>query len=361
MKKTILHFIENLNRGGAETMLVSVSKELKEYNNIVLYLYDENKYESQIECEKIYCLKITSIYQLPFKLLKIRKIIKDNNVDIVHSHLIWPTVAARLATPKSVSLITTIHTPIHMVLGYKKWYIRCIDAYTYRFRKSVIIGVSNLALEKYHSHLKIKPFKNYLLYTFVDINKFICNNLATKNLAKTKYKVFTIGILRNPKNHVFLVKAFEKLKNENIELHIFGDGPQRTELEKLIQQTNADVILKGDVDNIQSQIQDYDIYTMASIFEGFSLSVLEAMAMQMPLLLSDIPSFREQAADAAVYFDLNDIDDFVIKIKNMIANKDLLLKMGVQSNQRVVQNFTLQHHMKGLRNIYSETLSEKIT
>jgi glycosyltransferase involved in cell wall biosynthesis len=93
---------------------------------------------------------------------------------------------------------------------------------------------------------------------------------------------------------------------------------------------------------------------MSSTFEGFSLSVLEAMATQTPLLLSDIKSFREQCADTALYFDLDDVNDFVSKIKNISKNKSELLQMARRAKERVIENFTLDIHMRGLRSIYQE-------
>lgn len=354
-QRTILHIINNLGRGGAETMLVSVLKELKEYNNIVVYLYKENKFEDKLECTKSYCLKLRSVYFLPFKFFTLRKIIKENAVDIVHSHLFWPTLLARFSTPGPIPLITTIHTYINFVPDYKKWIIRFLDRFSYQLRNNIIIVVSEGALKQYFEFLKIKPYKAYRLYTFVDINVFSSNQKIEPHLQEV-FKVFTTGTLRFPKNHEYLINAFAKLKNENIELHIFGDGPQRKELEELIQQTGAKVILKGDVSGIQNLIDEYDLYVMASVFEGFSLSVLEAMAMRMPLLVSDIPSFNEQCADVAIYFDLDDVNDFADKIKKLVADKPSLEKMGGASKQRVIENFTLQHHMAGLRNIYNEAL-----
>jgi glycosyltransferase involved in cell wall biosynthesis len=85
--------------------------------------------------------------------------------------------------------------------------------------------------------------------------------------------------------------------------------------------------------------------------------VLEAMAMQMPLLLSDIPSFREQCEETAVYFDLNNVADPIQKIKNMAADKSKMYKMSLAAKERAVHNFTLAHHMAGLRKIYSEALN----
>ena len=357
-RKTILHIINNLGRGGAEIMLLTVLKELKEYNNIVVYLYEENKFEGQLDCSKSYCLKLRSVLLLPFSFFKLRKIIKENHVDMVHTHLFWSNIAGRYATPKKIPLITTIHAFINYAPDYKKWYIRFLDRFSYQWRHSVIIGVCDGVLKQYFEFLKIKPYKAYRLYTFVDTNRFHPDK-NVKPQAQGVFKVFTTGTLHIRKNHSYLINAFAKLKEKNIELHIFGDGPYRKELEALIQQTGAKVFLQGDVSDLHNRINEYNLYAMSSVFEGFSLSVLEAMAVGMPLLLSDIPSFREQGASTAIYFDLNDVDDFVNKIIKLIADKPLLDKMGEAAKQRVIANFTLDHHMDSLRSIYDETLQNK--
>ena len=112
----------------------------------------------------------------------------------------------------------------------------------------------------------------------------------------------------------------------------------------------------------QSQVipylQGYDLYVMSSLFEGSSLSVFEAMALQMPLLLSDIPSFREQCADTAIFFNLDDPDDFAGKLKKLVADSAFRNALAVAAKQRVLNNFTLEHHMAGLRKIYTATLND---
>jgi glycosyltransferase involved in cell wall biosynthesis len=97
---------------------------------------------------------------------------------------------------------------------------------------------------------------------------------------------------------------------------------------------------------------------MSSTFEGFSLSVLEAMAMKMPLLVSDIRSFREQCEDTAVYFDVGDPIDFTHKLNELASNPNHLQKLGTMAKDRAINNYTLEQHMEGLRKIYAETLSE---
>jgi glycosyltransferase involved in cell wall biosynthesis len=353
MKKTVLHIIHNLGRGGAETMLVKVVKELHDYNNIVVTLFPKNHFGDELVCDKYYCLDIGSILQLPLAIPRLKKIIKENNVDIVHSHLFWPTVLARMAVPKKIPLITTIHAFIATSVEYKIPYIKYLDKLTYKLRKSVIITVAKGALDEYFNFLKLKPYRSFALYTFVDTRIFNTNN-TSRTAHEGTFKLVSVGALRKQKNYSFLLEAFRYLDNSRFQLDIYGEGPLQEELQNFINEHKINVRLMGEVRNIQTRLNDYDLYIMSSTFEGFSLSVLEAMAMKMPLLVSDISSFREQCGDTAQYYNLGNTDDVVAKLKAM---KDAsLVEMGEAAYKRVVNNFTLEHHMDGLRKIYSDVL-----
>jgi glycosyltransferase involved in cell wall biosynthesis len=358
MKKTILHFIYDLGRGGAETMLVRVVKELSEYNNIVVTLYDTNHFKGELVCDKYICLHQGSLLNFPISAWKLAKIIRENKVDIVHTHLFWPTFIARIATPKKITLITTIHSFIATSVEYKHWYIRLLDKTSYLLRRSVIIGVAKGATKEYFSFLKIKPFKAYHLYTFVDIEKFKSQDLPSTKGDGT-FKILSTGALRLQKNHSFLINAFRQLKNEPVELHIYGIGPLHQQLQSAINESGAKVILKGQVKDVQSILPSYDLFVMSSTFEGFSLSVLEAMAMKVPLLLSDISSFREQCAGTASYFSLEKTEQFIHCVREIKSDEPLRNKMKEEAFERVVKNFTLPHHMKKLREIYIESLSNE--
>lgn len=357
MKKTILHIIYNLGRGGAETMLVTVVKELTDYNNIVVTLFPKNHFKDELTCDKYYCLNLSSIIHLPFASGRLRKIIKDNNVDIVHSHLYWPTVLARMATPKKIPLITTIHAFIASAIEYKKWYIKLLDKISYSFHKNIIVTVAEGALNEYFHFLKVKPYKAYALHTFVDVKIFNGNNASSKKENDQIFRLITIGNLRKQKNHAYLLEAFKLLDNNKFQLDIYGEGLLRKEMEAMINNNNLNVHLKGEVKNIERLINQYDLYVMSSTFEGFSLSVLEAMAMKIPLLVSDITSFREQCENTAVYFNLDNKNDFVEKLKKMSIDKNYLNQLGEAAHERAVNNFTLEQHMEGLRKIYTEVLT----
>jgi len=358
-KKKLIHFIFNLGRGGAETMLVRVIRELNEYENIVVTLFPVDHFGEELKCDKLICLNLRSLFGLPFSVFTFRKLLKRERPDAVHTHLFWPTVIARFAVPKKIPLITTIHAFIATSVEYKHWYIRFLDKVSYRYRKSVIIVVAKGAMKEYFSFLKLKPWKAYVLYTFVDVNRFNSSIAAIKESSPV-FRAISVGALRTQKNYRYLVGAFAQIKDLPVELHIYGTGNLLNELQQQINETGARVVLKGEVKGIEKIIPQYDLYVMPSTFEGFSLSVLEAMAMGMPLLLSDIASFREQCDGIAEFFSLGDQQDFIEKLKKIMASDPAALNaMGERAKNKAVSQYTLEHHMQGLRKIYAEAFAAK--
>ena len=59
-KKTILHIIDDFGLGGAEVNIIGVLKNLPEYNNIVVNLYNNNKFGEELKFDKFYCLNVKS-------------------------------------------------------------------------------------------------------------------------------------------------------------------------------------------------------------------------------------------------------------------------------------------------------------
>ncbi len=357
MQKKILHFIFNLSRGGAETMLVRVIKELPEYEHLVVTLFPGNNFGAEMQCKKWVCLNINSLFALPLAFLKFRKLVKSEKPDLVHTHLFWPTLVARLSVPKKIPLITTIHAFIATSGEYKHWYIRFLDKLTYKFRKSIIIVVAKGALEEYFSFLNLKPYKAYALYTFVDVERFNVDKVSAEKKNYT-FKLVAVGALRLQKNYPYIINAMALIKDKNIELDIYGTGNLQAELQQQIDSSGAKVFLKGEVNNIEVLIPQYDLFVMSSTYEGFSLGILEAMAMRMPLLLSDIVSFKEQCEDNAWYFSLSNPEDAASKIVELSkTDKNILAERAEAGRQRAINNFTLPHHISGLRKIYDAALS----
>lgn len=107
-------------------------------------------------------------------------------------------------------------------------------------------------------------------------------------------RIVSFGRLVNHKGFDILIKAFSEVSNEypNWNVHIFGDGPERSNLLALISDKGLSdrVFLEGRTDNVNHQMAHADLFVLPSLFEGFPNALCEAMAAGLPVVSFDCPS-----------------------------------------------------------------------
>lgn len=359
MKPTIVHFINDLGRGGAETSLVSVINELKEFRNIVVTVNDKNEFGDELTCDGYYSLGLSntlSLTVIPRAAIRFKRLIRQLKPNLIHSQLTIADSIARLATPRSIPLLNTIQTSPKNSNDYKKWYFRSLDKITYSIRPATIIGCSQSSLDEYLALMKGVRKDSTTIYNFVNLNLFTPKSDFSID---GKFKLVCVGNLKFQKNLFFMVEALSRIASEGIELHIYGGGWQHDQLMDAIKKTNSPTILHGVVNNVNELLNQYDLYVMSSFWEGLSLSVNEAMASRLPLLLSDIPSFREQGGDAALYFDLENPQDFVEKVQFLKNHENERRRLAEKAYERVKNKFTIEQHLKLLKELYWAKLNSK--
>lgn len=353
MKPKLVHFIFNLGRGGAETLVVNVCNSMKEYDHTIVTLFDVNHFKAELRAVNYISmnLKLRDLIFLPVVVQRFKKIIKNIKPDLVHAHLLWPVVVARLAVPKSIPLVTTIHGYVSQLVDYRKWYFRWLDRYTFKKRPSTVLAVSKGALAEYVDFLGSEPNQKYVLYTFADTEKF---TPAENKVRGDVVRLVSVGALRYQKNQSMLIDIMAELKDKPVVLDIYGRGDLEADLQSRIKETGAAVNLMGQVSNLPELLPGYDAMIMSSFYEGFSIGVLEAMAMKLPLILSDIPSFNEQCGNNALYFPLNDVKAGTQQI-NTILNDPAHAKQNAEACYKLVHTqFTKKQHLQSLNQIYQQ-------
>ena len=163
---------------------------------------------------------------------------------------------------------------------------------------------------------------------------------ATIKLPK-KYILF-VGNRAHYKNFLFFVKAIAPLLKKDKELFVFCAGgaafnEEELRLFEMLEITNQ---------MIQYRFQDIELaqiynkalcFVFPSLYEGFGIPVLEAMANECPTILAYHSSFPEVASDAGIYFDLNSYKDLEAKIIKTIYNQDFrqeMIKKGLKNVER---------------------------
>jgi glycosyltransferase involved in cell wall biosynthesis len=345
-----------MGRGGAETLIVQVCRALPAYEHVIVTLFDVNHFTAE-ELENVRYvslhLNMRDLFLFQPAVRKFRKCIQQLKPNLVHAHLLWPTVIARCAVPKEIPLITTIHGYVSQLIDYRKWYFRLLDRFTFRKRPTVVIAVSEGALEEYLRFLKNAPAAAYVLYTYADNDVFKPRNVRTFG---HPLRLVSVGALRYQKNQHMLIDILQHLKEHPVELHIYGAGDMETTLAKHIHETGAKVVLKGQTNQVAQVVRDYDAMIMSSFYEGFSIGVLEAMSVRLPLILSDIPSFKEQCGEEALYFSLTDVASGVRAVLALMENPEAAFVRADNALERVQQHFSKEQHLKKLQEIYNKLI-----
>jgi glycosyltransferase involved in cell wall biosynthesis len=355
VKPTVIHIIHNLGRGGAETMLVESLDELRQYHNVVVVLTPNNHFGEIPGADAIHCVRMNRIWQIPGAILRFRRLFQRYSVALVHSHLLWPTVVARLGTPRSIPLVSTVHAFVKSSVEYQRYYLRMIERCSYRFRSSAILAVAEGARKEYFELLGLTPRNSKTVYTFVDPRKF--QPAPAMRSATTPFRLISVGALRTQKNYRWLVDLLAHWDGPPLQVDIYGGGLLYDSLQAQIEATQAPIRLCGEVTDIPARLHQYDGMVMCSLYEGFSLGVLEAMASGLPLLLSDIPSFREQAAGTATYFPLHDKPLAKYQFIQFIQGHEQRAEQRQQALERVLAQFTLKRYHQEIDQCYQQLMA----
>ena len=206
-----------------------------------------------------------------------------------------------------------------------------------------IITISKSSKEDIVKYLKVKDSKVEVVYPAVD-EKF---NNKKLNKNKDVLRIYNIrepfilftGSLEPRKNLVNLIKSFIELKKSTKIKHklvIVGvRNPNFHKLELKIDKIINDILLLGYVNDEQLKVlyQEADVFIYPSLYEGFGLPPLEAMASGCPVVVSNNSSLPEICGDAAIYIDPYSVESIAKKIYNILDDENLktfLVKKGLE-------------------------------
>lgn len=323
----------------------------KKYSKHIYNLFKEYKNVQLIEVE--YDNNFLSLKNLIFEQINFGNLINDCDLDIFHN-------PSGFGIPRNLSckrIVLTIHDLIPLS-----------DYDELDFLQKSIYKISlNISLKKCTKIVCISQFtKNELLkYTSSDLDKKISviydgyddlnlhqdnrdvfSNLKKKHNIDSDYVLY-LGSGTKRKNLVNLIKAFVLLKKQNsileklvISSKFDRKATQKTyiQIHEILQEEHLldDVIFTGYLSDIEkgTLLQKCKIFIYPSVYEGFGLPILEAMAFQKPIACSDIPPFREICADIAQYFDPYDYKNMASNISNVLKDEILIKKLSNHSEDR---------------------------
>ena len=179
--------------------------------------------------------------------------------------------------------------------------------------------------------------------------------------------ILYVARLEHPaKNHIRLIEAFRGLKSRYNIPHklVLAGAPsfRHEEIYKAARVLGEDVVFTGFVakQDLPALYNAASLYVFPSLYEGFGLPIVEAMACGVPIAASNLSSIPEIAGNAAVYFDPEQTGEIESAMYSILANphrQEALREHGLER----VPNFSWEKAAQETLNIYEKVISMQTT
>ena len=350
-KIRILYTIPNFNTAGSGKVLYDLAKGLnKDYFEVIIACkHNEGAFFNEVKALDLPIHFIDATVPLrPYLSLFIRiqafkNFIKKHNIDIVHSwhwSSDWSEVlATRLTKAKFV------YTKKAMSWGNVHWKIRS-------FLSHFIITV-NTEMTQFFSYKK-----NQKLIPFGLDTNFYSPEKNLKEDSTNSFKIVTVANLVSVKNIEVIIKAIKETSRNDILLDIIGDADTNyaEKMKQLVNtlKLNEQVSFLGKHIDIRPFLTQADLYIISSKKEGMPMALVEAMAMQVPVLGSDIPGIRYVLnKHKDLLFETNDYHGLSLKILEMYnKSKQERLKIGKELRECCIEHFSLNTFVVAHETLY---------
>lgn len=319
-------------------------------------------------CDKYYDIKFA---RFPFSKTNIKaykqlkKLIQENNYDIIHCHTPVAGVLTRLAARKNknTTVIYTAHG-FHFFKGAPllNWLIYYpVERFCARFTDKLI----TINKEDYERAKRFSLRKNgkvyYVLGVGINLEKIQKLKVDVKQkkielgMSENTPILLSVGELNKNKNHETVLQALSELKDKNFIYLICGRGVLKEYLERKIQELHLEnkAKLLGYRSDVIKILKTADLFIFPSKREGLPVSVIEAMAAGLPIIASNVRGNRDLIAKENL-FESEDIATLTNLIKERfeaIQNKEL--KKVAYAN---LEQYSLKNVLKQMTEIYEEKL-----
>jgi len=175
--------------------------------------------------------------------------------------------------------------------------------------------------------------------------------------------IVAVGRLKAPKDFLTLVRALAELPPGSFEAVIVGDGPDRARLDEEIRVRGlaGRVRLAGERRDVPELLAAADVFVLSSRSEGHPVSVLEAMAADLPVVASRVGGVPEQVSEGetGLLVEPGDPAELAAALRRLVADASLRRRLGAAGRARAEQAFDLDAFRRAHIEVYSRELARR--
>ena len=308
-------------------------------------------------------------YKVVNFVISFSRFLDDSRIDIIHTHLTadhWLATFSRMLAKSSPKIVRTIHNSRVSRSTFLDNYLlgKCSDR---------LIAVNRFIKNFLHLKLEIPSQKVDVVQGSVDLKKFnpekrIENRKTGREILGVGEEFFVIGIvsrLASDRGYDFLLKGFKKLSMDfsNVKLVIIGKGEFLPDLEYRVEQLGLNQIVSFagyHEEDLVEVLSALDLFTlMAPGSEGSCRAVLEAMAMGLPSVVTNLKGLdevilHEKNAYSVPY---GNEKKLVESFKKIIVDEDMRDSFSKNARIHVEESFDRVYQSEKIETIYREVLT----
>ena len=358
-----------LKIGGAERVLRTLveSFDRRRVEPVLALIYEPGQLANGLEKlgVHVYCNLARSKVD-PRLLPALVRIIRRERPDIIYTcnypiTMLYGRVAGLLAGVRTH--VVALHS-----IGYIKrprW--RALNLRMMKPFISRLVAVSEGQKRYYCATHGIPPAKIEVIHVGIDIGRFSPDShdrsaKAELSIPEDAYVVGILAVLRPEKNHEMFLQAAKQLltQRRGIYFMIVGDGPERRRLEELARQLGISdyVRFTGARSDVPRMLRAFDISVLCStnIVETFPQALLEAMAMELPVVSTNVGSVGEVVVDGVtgMLVPEKDTEALADRILRLLDQPDLAREMGRAGRRRVKELFSKEVMVKRFEDLFEQ-------
>ena len=361
---TILHTIDTTGPGGAETVFIELATRLPrdKYRAIVVirgkgWVYEE-LYRRGVEP---ILLDAKGSFNWRY-LLKLREIIRRENVDLIQSHLLGANVYSAMAGMMTrIPVIATFHGAVDIntkerFMGLKFGAIN--------FGTKAVVAVSESLRQDLLQRTPLSASKLRIIYNGVPCQAF---SLKKTNTLRERFGwgpevtlVGSLGNIRSAKGYDLLLRAAALLKSHSRPFRFVIAGQGKAGLEDELLKLRDELGLTDTVqflgfnDDPAAFLANLDIFLLSSVSEGFSIATIQAMAAGLPVLVTKSGGPQEIVShgETGWMVEANNPTAIADGLSLLASDNELASRLAAQGKAHATDTFDLSTMLHAYQNLY---------
>lgn len=302
---------------------------------------------------------------LPSDAKRLSAIIARERPDIVHAIMYQAIQLARMAKPRSAVPFKLVSSPRVNYRSRSPWTL-LVDRWL-KERDDLLISECDASRRVLIERLGYRPQKVITIRNGVDpIGRPPSEDdrrgkRSRLGLDGEGILIGAVGRLDRQKGFATLIEAMSLLKSPPLRCAIIGDGPERPRLEALIRRRRLErsVRLLGERYDVQSWMSALDLYCLPSLWEGLPNSLLEAMALGLPVVASSVDGVPEAVASGAdgLLVPPDDPAALAAALRSLAGDPARRAALGAAARAAVSERFTLSRMIGEYERAYEDVLA----